>query len=112
MSTAGSMFELTGRVAVVTGGGGVLGASMATCLAGVGARVAVLGRTAAKLESTVAGIRAAGGEVMAVVADVLDRAALDAANARIEAEFGGVDILVHSAGGNRPGCAGCRPGSI
>jgi NAD(P)-dependent dehydrogenase (short-subunit alcohol dehydrogenase family) len=94
-------FDLTGKTALVTGGYGVLGGTLAGGLAASGARVAVLGRrhdlAAAKADE----IRAAGGTAMPVVADVLERDAVRLAMDEIEREWGGgVDILVNAAGGN------------
>ncbi len=103
MSGVRQWFDLQGKVAVVTGGGGVLGASMAECLAAAGARVVLLGRTAAKLETVVGRIQAAGGVATAAVADVLDRGSLDRALALVERAFGPPSILVNAAGGNLPG---------
>lgn len=95
-----SQFDLTDRVAVVTGGYGVLGGEMTDALARAGARVAVLGR---KRESAVAKaneLKEYGVTAMAVVADVLDETSLRAGRDRILAEWGVVDILVNAAGGN------------
>jgi NAD(P)-dependent dehydrogenase (short-subunit alcohol dehydrogenase family) len=94
--------DLRDRVALVTGGGGVLCSCMAEALAACGARVAVLGRRLEPLQSVVARIRAAGGQAMAVTGDVLDRATLERARGEIETAWGGVDILVNGAGGNHP----------
>ncbi len=99
---ARGMFDLTGKVIVITGATGVLCGAMARHLAGAGARVGVLGRTREKVEGLVAEIRAAGGEALPLVADVLDKAALEAAAAQVLAAYGRVDGLINGAGGNRP----------
>jgi NAD(P)-dependent dehydrogenase (short-subunit alcohol dehydrogenase family) len=89
-----------GRVALVTGGGSGLGQAIATHLAGLGARVAVLGRKLGPLEDTCQVIRGAGGQAMAVTGDVRDPGQVaDAVNA-VEERFGLVDLLVNSAAGN------------
>ncbi|MBK8974876.1 MAG: SDR family oxidoreductase [Planctomycetes bacterium] len=97
-----SKFSVAGRVAIVTGGGGVLGGRMAETLAGAGARVALVGRTRAKLDAVAARIAAQGGTAAAIDADVLDRAALERARDAILARLGEPTILVHAAGGNVP----------
>lgn len=97
---AASGFDLSGQVAVVTGGYGVLGSSLAAGLAAAGARVAVLGRRRDAAEAKAEEIRAAGGEAMALVADVLDEARLRDARAEVLAAWGRVDALVNAAGGN------------
>ena len=92
-------FSLAGRVALVTGGGGGIGAALAEALAGAGARIAVVGRTRASLEAAVRRVEGLGGEAVAVVADVTDDAAAEGAVARVVERFGGVDILVNAVGG-------------
>ena len=93
-------FDLTGRVAVVTGGYGVLGGTMAAGLAAAGARVAILGRKRDSAESKCAELRALGAEAMPLVADVLDDASLRAARDELLGAWGGVDVLLNAAGGN------------
>ncbi len=93
-------YDLTGRVAVVTGGSGVLGGAMAAGLAAAGARVAILGRRREAAESRAAELRAAGADARALVADVLDEGALRAARDELVGAWGRVDILVNAAGGN------------
>src|SRR5215213_6160952 len=92
--------SLAGRVAVVTGGYGVLGGMLASGLATAGARVAVLGRRREAAEAKAAEIRAAGGEATALVADVLDEAQVRAARDALQAEWGRATIVVNAAGGN------------
>ncbi len=94
--------DLSGKVAVVTGGTGVLCRAMALALGECGAGVAVLGRRKEVADELAAQIRKQGGKAIGVSADVLDRAQLDAANAIIERELGPVDILLNGAGGNHP----------
>jgi NAD(P)-dependent dehydrogenase (short-subunit alcohol dehydrogenase family) len=93
-------FDLTGRVAVVTGGYGVLGGSIAEGLAVAGARVALLGRRREAAEAKADVIRRAGGDAVVLVADVLDDAQLTAARDELLSVWGRVDILVNGAGGN------------
>jgi NAD(P)-dependent dehydrogenase (short-subunit alcohol dehydrogenase family) len=84
---------LTGRIAIVTGGGSGIGAAIARAFAGAGARVAVAGRNADRLAQVAAEI---GGE--AVAADVTSEASVKALFERVDAVFGGLDILVNNAG--------------
>ena len=90
---------LAGRTALVTGGGSGIGAGIAVLLAQHGARVALVGRTEAKLEATAATIREGGGTATIHPCDVRDYAALEKAiNDGVPSE--GLDILVNSAAGN------------
>lgn len=95
-------FSLEGKVAVVTGGTGTLGGVMARGLAGAGARVAVMGRRKEKAQDAARQIEDAGGEAMALPADVLDREQLLAAREELLGRWGRVDILLNGAGGNVP----------
>ena len=97
---SGSPFGLAGRVAVVTGGYGVIGGAIASGLARAGAAVAILGRRRDAAEAKAQAIRDGGGDALALIADVLDEAQVRAArDAWVEAR-GRVDILVNAAGGN------------
>ncbi len=91
-----------GKVAVVTGGGGVLCADMAKALAEAGAKVAILDLKLEAAEAVAADIRNAGGNAIACAANVLERESLEAAAAEVLAKFGPCDILVNGAGGNHP----------
>lgn len=92
-------YDLTGRVALVTGGGTGIGAATALLLARYGADVAIAGRTAATLDETAQEIVAqTGRRCLAVRADLRDEQQVDAAVARVIDEFGQIDILVNNAG--------------
>ena len=93
-------FDLTGRVAVVTGGYGTLGSAMAAGLADAGARIAILGRNADKAEAACKALRQSGAEALPLVADALDEDSLRAARDTLLGEWGRVDALVNAAGGN------------
>lgn len=93
-------FDLSGRVAVVTGGYGVLGGSMVAGLAAANAKVAVLGRRRDAAEEKAAEIRRGGGEALALVADVLDRQQVKEARDELLRAWDRVDILINAAGGN------------
>ena len=94
--------DLTGKVAVVTGGGGVLCGIMAKELAKAGAKVAILDLRAEAAEAVANEIIAAGGEAIGLSANVLELASLQAAEEKIAAKFGHCDILINGAGGNNP----------
>jgi gluconate 5-dehydrogenase len=96
-----SPFELTDRVAVVTGGGSGLGLAIATGFARAGAQVVINGRDPAKLERAAAELRQIGGAVSVAAFDVSDATAVGRAMADIEASHGAVDILVNNAAVNR-----------
>jgi 2-deoxy-D-gluconate 3-dehydrogenase len=93
-------FDLSQRVAIVTGGNGGIGLGMARALAAAGARVAVAGRNAAKSEAAVEELRALGGEPLAIRADVSDERSVDALVAEAVGRCGRLDILVNNAGTN------------
>jgi NAD(P)-dependent dehydrogenase (short-subunit alcohol dehydrogenase family) len=95
---AAELFDLTGRVALVTGASSGLGARFATGLAENGAAVALVARRADRLDALRKAIEAAGGRAIAIEADVLDRAAMARAFDAAEQAFGTVTILVNNAG--------------
>jgi len=103
MSNINQLFSLSGKVAVVTGGTGVLGSQMAEGLAAAGAKVAIMGRRKEEAEKVANAIVEKGFEAMALPADVVDEASLQAAYLLIMSKWGQVDILVNAAGGNMPG---------
>ncbi|HVN91915.1 MAG TPA: SDR family oxidoreductase [Candidatus Binataceae bacterium] len=92
------MFNLSGRVAVVTGGNGGIGLGVALGLAEAGAAIAVLARNEAKNQAALEQLRAFGNPVVALPLDVTDREACLAVMNQVEARLGPVDILVNNAG--------------
>lgn len=94
------LFDISGKVAVVTGATGVLCSEMARELARRGAKVAVMGRRAELTEQIVSEIREQGCTAISVIADVLDKDSLIRAKDAVLEAFGRVDILVNGAGGN------------
>jgi 3-oxoacyl-[acyl-carrier protein] reductase len=95
---ASQLFDLTGRIALVTGASGGLGLRFAEVLAANGARIALVARRMDKLKEAQAKIEKAGGTAIAVAADVLDRAQMNRAFDEAEKAFGTVTILVNNAG--------------
>jgi NAD(P)-dependent dehydrogenase (short-subunit alcohol dehydrogenase family) len=92
------LFDITGRVALVTGASSGLGAHFAEVLAENGAKVVLVARRAARLNDLKQKIETAGGQAIAVEADVLNRAAIARAFDAAEKAFGTVTILVNNAG--------------
>ncbi len=103
MSYLNSLFSLEKKVAVVTGGTGVLGSSMVKALAKAGAKVAIVGRRKDVADDLAKEIKKSGGEAIGVSADVLNAQQLNAAKKTILDQFGTINILVNGAGGNMPG---------
>lgn len=94
--------DLSGKTAVVTGGGGVLGREMSAALARCNAAVAILNRRLEVATNAAESINAAGGKAIALSCDVLDRKSLQQTRKTIEDQLGPINILVNAAGGNHP----------
>lgn len=92
------MIELAGQVAIVTGGGRGIGRAIAETLAAAGAAVTITARSADQLEETAATIGTTGGRVLAIPADVTDRAAVERVVAETEKQLGPITLLVNNAG--------------
>ncbi len=97
------LYDFSGRVAVVTGGAGVLGGEIACALLGCNANVAVIDRVPAAPERFVPHLRLSKGRYVALESDVLQKDAMRTAVDKIVADFGRIDCLVNAAGGNNPG---------
>ncbi len=102
MSIVEDLFGLEGKVAVVTGGSGAIGRTLAAGLWRAGARVAILGRRADACTATCANIDIDGTRTLALAADVLQPAELETARSAVLERWGRIDILVTAAGGNLP----------
>ena len=96
------LFSLADKVAVVTGGGGVLCSSMCRAMAEAGARVMVVDLLEAAAKKVADGITAAGGAAVPWQADALNKKSLERVCEGVLQKFGRVDILINGAGGNKP----------
>lgn len=103
---------LGGKTALVLGASGGLGRAIATSLAREGARVAVAGRSAERLEATLADIRSVGGEAAPFVWDLADLGAIEAQVTAVEAKYGPVDVLVNNTGGPPPTTAAGQDAAV
>jgi NAD(P)-dependent dehydrogenase (short-subunit alcohol dehydrogenase family) len=104
MDTANNQksFDLSGKVAVVTGGAGVLCAAICRALAAAKVKVAVLDLNTGAANTLAAEIRSNGGEAIGVACNVLEKNSLETAAQEVLAKFGSVDMLINGAGGNKP----------
>ena len=98
--TQPGLFDLTGKVAVVIGGTGVLGAAVCRGFADAGASVAVLGRSHERAAEVVAAIEAKGVRAASILLDASDRDSVERARVEAERRLGPVDILVNAVGVN------------
>jgi 2-deoxy-D-gluconate 3-dehydrogenase len=94
------LFDLRGKVAIVTGGNGGIGLGIARGLADAGASIAIIGRNEMKSAAATAELVQSGCKAVSVVADVTDQAAVIALLDRVKAELGRIDVLVNNAGIN------------
>jgi NAD(P)-dependent dehydrogenase (short-subunit alcohol dehydrogenase family) len=95
-------FDLTGKVAVITGGAGVLCAVMGRALAEAGVKIAVLDLNAEAAETLAAGMRSGGADAIGLACNVLEQASLETAAQTVLLKYKRVDILINGAGGNKP----------
>ena len=94
-------FDISGQVAVITGAGGIICGVMAREMVKKGAKVALLDLFVENAQKIADEINAAGGDAIAVKANVLDRASLEEARDAVVAKYGHIDILINGAGGNK-----------
>ncbi len=97
------LFEIKGRVIIVSGATGVLGSAMSEYLAGEGAIVVILGRNPEKVNALVKNIEDRKGTALAAVADVTNEAQLHAIRQEVQSTYGAAHALINAAGGNMPG---------
>ncbi len=97
---ASNKFDLTDKVALITGGSRGIGLAIAQAYAAAGAKVVISSRKQADLDSAATEIRAEGGTALAIAAHTGDRAAIQAVVDKATAEFGGIDIVVNNAATN------------
>jgi len=95
------LFDIKGKVIVITGGGGVLCGTMAKALGKAAAKIAVLDLIETAAEKIADEIKSNGGRAVAVECDVLDKKSLESAHEKITSELGKIDILINGAGGNK-----------
>ena len=96
-----NLFDLTDKVVVITGAGGVLCGCMAKALAECGAKIAALDLSDDAAKKIVDDITSCGGTAVAVKCNVLEKDSLEAAKEKVIEQFGTVDILINGAGGNK-----------
>lgn len=98
-----NLFDLSGKVAVITGGGGVLGGSMAISLAEAGVKIVILDLHKEAAEKRATEIANLGGTAIGLACNVLEQENLEAVKSEILSKWGTIDILINAAGGNMPG---------
>ncbi|MBF4507782.1 SDR family oxidoreductase [Flavobacterium sp. JLP] len=98
-----SIFNLRGKIALITGGAGVLGSNFANVLANQGVIVGIVSQSIEKAKKTVEAIESNGGKAFAIQANVLNKEELENAKNLIVEKYGRLDILINAAGGNMPG---------
>lgn len=98
-----SLFDLRGRVIIMTGATGILAGSAGDYLQRQGAKVVYLGRTPSKLDATMAKAKSISADCLGYACDVQDRPALEKVRDEVLSKWGRIDALVNAAGGNQPG---------
>ena len=98
-----TLFSIAGKVAVITGAGGVLGGNIAQHFVQQGAKVVAIDIRQEQLDNRVAELKQYGQDIIGIIGDVLDIASLEKVAEEIVAQWGQIDILLNIAGGNMPG---------
>jgi NAD(P)-dependent dehydrogenase (short-subunit alcohol dehydrogenase family) len=97
------LFDISGKVAIITGAGGVLGGNIAKHFVAQGAKVVALDIRQEPLDARIAELLALGGEAIGIIGNVLDMESLEKVAADVVSRWGRIDILLNIAGGNMPG---------
>jgi NAD(P)-dependent dehydrogenase (short-subunit alcohol dehydrogenase family) len=97
------LFDVSGKVIIITGGAGALGGAMAEFLLDRGAKVAILSRSQDSIDQKIKQLRQISQEVMGLVADVTSQEKLEEAREQVLKNWGRIDVLINAAGGNMPG---------
>jgi len=98
-----NLFDIKDKVAVITGGTGVLGSSIASHLGASGAKIVILGRNQDTIDKSINLLKESGCDALGIAADILNKESLETAREKIIANYGKIDILLNAAGGNLPG---------
>jgi len=98
-----NLFNISGKVIIITGGYGVLGRGISMYLAQQGAKIVIIGRSQEEGDALVSEIKKQGGQAMFAQADVTDKAMLEECKKQVLKNYGKIDILINAAGGNMPG---------
>ena len=107
-----SLFSVEGKSTVITGGGGVLGGSVANHFAQQGAKVIILDRSQDAIDKKIQELKDLGGQARGYVCDVLKPEVIKEVRSQIVKEVGGIDILINAAGGNVPGATQAENQSV
>jgi len=97
------LFDISGKVIIITGGSGALGGSMATYLLTIGAKIVIIGRTPEKVQERVEALEKVNTNVIGFTGSVLDKEFLENVKAAIIEKWGKIDVLINAAGGNMSG---------
>ncbi|RIV43444.1 SDR family oxidoreductase [Flagellimonas pelagia] len=98
-----TLFDISNKVILITGGTGVLGGSMAEYLLSEGAKIVLLGQTENKVKNKVMGLKESYSDVLGFSGSVLDKHFLEDVKRKVVQEWGRIDVLINAAGGNMPG---------
>jgi len=97
------LFDIKGKVVIITGGYGVIGSHIAQYLASEGVSVIIIGRSSEKGNALVGTIKSSGGQASFYQSDVTEKEQLEYCNSEILKQYGYIDTLINAAGGNMPG---------